>query len=102
MGRSARVCPGGGVEDPAGLPARVPGAGRWPWLNIGSWRVLENCGMRRARTFYYPDADLMPGAEHGDFVYELTRGDWCGQGKDEPSEHGESRVGRDAPGSPES
>jgi hypothetical protein len=44
--------------------------------NIGSWRVLENCGMRRVRTFYYPDADLMPGAEHGDFVYELTRGDW--------------------------
>ena len=34
--------------------------------NIGSWRVLENCGMRRVRTFCYPDADLMPGAEHGD------------------------------------
>jgi RimJ/RimL family protein N-acetyltransferase len=49
--------------------------------NIGSWRVLENCGMRRVRTFYYPDADLMPGAENGDFVYELTRGDWCRQGK---------------------
>ena len=70
--------------------------------NIGSWRVLENCGMRRVRTFYYPDADLMPGAENGDFVYELSRGDWCRQGKDEPSEHGESRVGRDAPGNPES
>jgi RimJ/RimL family protein N-acetyltransferase len=47
--------------------------------NIGSWRVLGNCGMRRVRTFYYPDADLMPGAEHGDFVYELTRGDWSRQ-----------------------
>jgi hypothetical protein len=58
--------------------------------NIRSWRVLEKCGMRRARTFYYPDADLMPGAEHGDFVYELTRGDWSRQGKHEPSEHGES------------
>ena len=46
--------------------------------NAGSWRVLEKCGMRRVRTFYYPDADLMPGAEHGDFVYELTRGDWSG------------------------
>ncbi len=34
--------------------------------NIGSWRVLENCGMGRVRTFYYPDADLMPGAGHGD------------------------------------
>jgi len=37
--------------------------------NIGSWRVLEKCGMRRVRTFYYPDADLMPGAEHGDYVW---------------------------------
>ena len=44
--------------------------------NAGSWRVLEKCGMRRVGTFHYPDADLMPGAEHGDFVYELTRGDW--------------------------
>jgi RimJ/RimL family protein N-acetyltransferase len=44
--------------------------------NAGSWRVLEKCGMRRARTFFYPDADLMPGAERGDFVYELARGDW--------------------------
>ena len=47
--------------------------------NAGSWRVLEKCGMRRVRTFYYPDADLMPGAEHGDFVYELTRNDWARQ-----------------------
>jgi RimJ/RimL family protein N-acetyltransferase len=44
--------------------------------NIGSWRVLEKCGLRRVRTFYYPDADLMPGADHGDVVYELTRNDW--------------------------
>jgi RimJ/RimL family protein N-acetyltransferase len=44
--------------------------------NIGSWRVLEKCGMRRVRTFYYPDAEMMPGAEHGDFVYELTSSDW--------------------------
>jgi len=56
--------------------------------NAGSWRVLEKCGMRRVRTFHYPDADQMPGAEHGDFVYELTRGDWSGQVKHEPSEHG--------------
>ncbi len=51
--------------------------------NIGSWRVLEKCGMRRVRTFYYPDADLMPGAEHGDFVYELTGSNWTGQVKHE-------------------
>jgi RimJ/RimL family protein N-acetyltransferase len=47
--------------------------------NTGSWRVLEKCGLRRVKTFYYPDADLMPGAEHGDFVYELTRSDWARQ-----------------------
>jgi RimJ/RimL family protein N-acetyltransferase len=58
--------------------------------NVGSWRVLEKCGMRRVRTFYYPDADLMPGAEHGDFVYELTRGDWSRQFRHEPSDHRES------------
>jgi RimJ/RimL family protein N-acetyltransferase len=45
--------------------------------NTGSWRVLEKCGMRRVRTFYYPDAGEMPGAEHGDYVYELTRSDWA-------------------------
>jgi RimJ/RimL family protein N-acetyltransferase len=58
--------------------------------NIGSWRVLEKCGMRRVRMFHYPDVDMMPGAEHGDFVYELTRGDWARQVGQEPSEHGKS------------
>src|SRR5580658_828749 len=53
--------------------------------NAGSWRVLEKCGMRRVRTFYYPDADLMPGAEHGDFVYELARSHWSRQ-------HGEEQA----------
>jgi len=57
--------------------------------NIGSWRVMEKCGMRRVRTFYYPDADLMPGAEHGDFVYELTRSDWSRELGRKPPEHGE-------------
>jgi RimJ/RimL family protein N-acetyltransferase len=47
--------------------------------NTGSWGVLEKCGMRRVKTFYYPDAHLMPGAEHGDFIYELTRNDWARQ-----------------------
>jgi len=44
-------------------------------MNSGSWRVLEKCGLRRVGTFYYPDVHLMPGAEHGDFVYEVTRSD---------------------------
>jgi RimJ/RimL family protein N-acetyltransferase len=44
--------------------------------NVASWRVMEKCGLRRIRTFWYPDAHLMPGSEHGDYVYELTRRDW--------------------------
>jgi RimJ/RimL family protein N-acetyltransferase len=48
--------------------------------DTGSWRVMEKCGMRRVRTFCYPDGHLMPGAEHGDFVYELTRIDWTSRG----------------------
>jgi len=47
--------------------------------NTGSRRVMEKCGLRRVGTFYYPDAHLMPGAEHGDYVYELARSDWAGQ-----------------------
>jgi len=49
--------------------------------NTGSWRVMEKCGLRRISTFYYSDAHLMPGGEHGDFVYELTRSDWTSQAK---------------------
>jgi RimJ/RimL family protein N-acetyltransferase len=44
--------------------------------NSASWRVMEKCGLRRVSTFCYPDAHLMPGGEHGDYVYELTRSDW--------------------------
>jgi RimJ/RimL family protein N-acetyltransferase len=51
--------------------------------NTSSWRVMEKCGLRRVSTFYYPDAHLMPGAERGDFVYELTRTDWAMQVKNE-------------------
>ena len=45
--------------------------------NAGSWRVLEKCGLRRVGTFYYPDAELMPGAGLGDYIYELTSSDWA-------------------------
>jgi RimJ/RimL family protein N-acetyltransferase len=53
--------------------------------NVGSWRVLEKCGLRRVKTFYYPDADVMPGAEHGDFSYELTSSDWTRQVSHKPA-----------------
>jgi RimJ/RimL family protein N-acetyltransferase len=55
--------------------------------NVASWRVLEKCGMRRVGTFYYPDADLMPGAEHGDFVYERARSDWSRHDQHMPPGH---------------
>jgi RimJ/RimL family protein N-acetyltransferase len=58
--------------------------------NTGSWRVLDKCGLRLVKTFYYPDADLMPGAEHGDFVYELTRGDWTGPVNHKLAERGQT------------
>jgi RimJ/RimL family protein N-acetyltransferase len=57
--------------------------------NVGSWRVMENCGMRLVRTFYYPDAQLMPGGEHGDVVYELTRSEWLSQPRTGSSAHRE-------------
>ncbi len=58
--------------------------------NTGSWRVLEKCGLRRVRTFYYEDAERIPGAEHGDYAYELTRSDWAGQLSRTPPGHGGS------------
>ena len=70
-------------------------------VNAGSWRVLEKCGLRRVKTFYYPDADLMPGAEHGDFISADQQR--LGQaGQPQASRARESRVGRDAPGNLES
>jgi RimJ/RimL family protein N-acetyltransferase len=53
--------------------------------NTGSWRVMEICGLRRIGTFCYPDAHLMPGGEHGDFAYELTRSDWTARVRNETS-----------------
>lgn len=76
--------------------------------NTGSWRVLEKGGLRRVRTFYYPDAALMPGAEHGDHVYELTRSDWtsraadrgCAAGEAHPVYPGSYPSGRCTPARP--
>jgi hypothetical protein len=45
-------------------PDRRHGA-RLPAVS-GVLGTQARCGRRRVRTFYYPDADLMPGAEHGD------------------------------------
>jgi RimJ/RimL family protein N-acetyltransferase len=46
-------------------------------VNRGSRRVMEKIGMIYARTVYL-DADPIPGSEHGDVWYELTRSEWSG------------------------
>lgn len=46
-------------------------------VNAGSRRVLENAGLRHVRTFFAEWPEYIPGAEHGDVVYELTREDWA-------------------------
>jgi RimJ/RimL family protein N-acetyltransferase len=45
-------------------------------VNLGSRRVLEKAGLRHVDTFFADWPDPLPGAEHGDVVYALTREDW--------------------------
>ena len=45
-------------------------------VNRGSWRVMENAGMRLVRTFRQPWPDRIEGDEHGDVEYALTRAEW--------------------------
>jgi RimJ/RimL family protein N-acetyltransferase len=48
-------------------------------VNTGSRRVLEKAGLRHVDTFFADWPDPLPGAEHGDVVYALTRAEWRGQ-----------------------
>ncbi|MFD8597268.1 GNAT family N-acetyltransferase [Kitasatospora sp. NPDC059646] len=45
-------------------------------VNSGSRRVLERAGLRHVRTFFEDWPDPIPGSEHGDVVYQLTRTEW--------------------------
>ncbi|MGW4379038.1 GNAT family N-acetyltransferase [Kitasatospora sp. NPDC004531] len=45
-------------------------------VNSASRRVLERAGLRHVRTFFEDWPDPIPGSEHGDVVYELTRAQW--------------------------
>jgi RimJ/RimL family protein N-acetyltransferase len=47
-------------------------------VNVGSRRVLEKVGMTHTPTRMEPHADAVPGSEHGDVRFELTRIDWAG------------------------
>ncbi|KAA1422346.1 GNAT family N-acetyltransferase [Mumia zhuanghuii] len=45
-------------------------------VNVGSWRVMENVGMRRVRIFHADWPVRIDGDEHGDVEYAITRGEW--------------------------
>lgn len=42
-------------------------------VNTGSRRVMEKAGMRHVRTVHQEWPDQIPGDEHGDVEYEITR-----------------------------
>lgn len=45
-------------------------------INTGSRRVLEKLGMRLVGTVHPHYDDPVPGTEHGDVLYEITRAEW--------------------------
>lgn len=45
-------------------------------VNTASRRVMEKSGLRLVRTFHQPWPDPIPGDEHGDVEYALTREEW--------------------------
>lgn len=45
-------------------------------VNVGSWRVMEKCGMRLVRTFHADWPVPIEGDEHGDVEYAITRQEW--------------------------
>jgi RimJ/RimL family protein N-acetyltransferase len=45
-------------------------------VNAGSRRVMEKAGLRYIRTFHQDWPEKIPGDEHGDVEYALTRAEW--------------------------
>lgn len=45
-------------------------------VNAGSRRVMEKAGLRYVRTFHQDWPYEIPGSEHGDVEYALTRAEW--------------------------
>ena len=48
-------------------------------VNTASRRVMEKAGLRYVRTFVADWPDKIPGDEHGDVEYALTRAEWLAQ-----------------------
>jgi hypothetical protein len=45
-------------------------------VNTASRRVMAKAGLTLVRTFHQAWPDRIPGDEHGDVEYALTRADW--------------------------
>jgi len=45
-------------------------------INSASRRVMEKAGMTQVRVFFPPWPDPIPGDEHGEIEYALTRAEW--------------------------
>jgi RimJ/RimL family protein N-acetyltransferase len=45
-------------------------------VNLASRRAMEKCGLRHVRTFHLQWDDPLPGTEHGEVEYALTREEW--------------------------
>jgi len=48
-------------------------------VHTASRRVMEKVGMRLVRTFHADWPDHIPGDEHGDVEYAITRDEWASQ-----------------------
>jgi RimJ/RimL family protein N-acetyltransferase len=46
------------------------------FVNAGSRRVMEKCGLRHVRTFHVDWDEPLPGSEHGEVEYALTKEQW--------------------------
>ncbi|WP_406637686.1 GNAT family N-acetyltransferase [Amycolatopsis sp. WGS_07] len=48
-------------------------------VNTPSRRVMERAGLRYVRTFHVEFDDPLPGTEHGEVEYALTRDEWAAE-----------------------
>lgn len=53
-------------------------------VNSRSRRVMEKAGMRHVRTFHEEWDDPLPGTEHGEVEYALTKADWERRQSEQP------------------
>jgi RimJ/RimL family protein N-acetyltransferase len=63
-------------------------------VNLASRRVMEKAGLRFIRSFHGEWPESIPGDEHGDVEYGLTRADWIADRTAEPGRSGTDRPAR--------